>query len=260
MRSNTLVLHSGSRHRIQRQLASLFASIEERVESLKLVGSGYSLQYISAISANIARRDYAGSALYGEMFVSHLTARQKSAIVDIAAAERDGCLYSAVAQGFLAPCLTGSYFPAGSVEEDQTKFFTQRYMYTGSLQRPVKLSQINKFEKMNRHGLNFAVNVFMKGTYSQHGTFAGGAHVAARVEQEQHGGETGFFFPICLSDRQFTCGKVVNLLLLKTGVFLCHCDQPVQPVDVLTSVVDGDVCQVRLPCCNKVTLRHYGRQ
>jgi hypothetical protein len=128
MRSNTLVLHSGSRHKIQRHLASLFASIEERGESLQLVWSGYSLQYISAISVNIARCDNAGSALYGEMFVSHLTARQKSAIVNVAAAKRDRCLFSAVAQAFLPPRPTGSSFPVGSVEADQTRHFIQTYL------------------------------------------------------------------------------------------------------------------------------------
>ena len=75
MRSNTLVLHSGSRHLIPRQLSTLFSSIEDRVETLQLFGSGYSLVGISAISVNIGRRDYAGSSNRGEMFISHLTRR-----------------------------------------------------------------------------------------------------------------------------------------------------------------------------------------
>jgi hypothetical protein len=195
MMSNTLVLHSGSRHLIQQQLTTLFASIEDRVESLQLVGSGYSLQYISAISVNIARRDYAGSAISGEMFVSHLTARQKSAIADVAADERDGCLFSTTAQAYLPPLPTGSSFPVGNIEAMQTKFYIDRYMNTRYIQRPVKLSQLDKFEKINRRGMNFALNVFMKGSYGQHGDFAGSARVAAHVARDRHGGESGFFFP-----------------------------------------------------------------
>jgi hypothetical protein len=167
MRSNTLILHSGSRHLIQRQMNTLFASIEDRVESLQLVGSGCSLQYITAISVNIARRDYAGSAISGEMFVSHLTAKQKSAIADVAAAERIGCLFSPTARAYLPPRPTASSFPVGSVEAMQTKFYIDPYMDTRSIQRPVKLSQLDKFEKINRLGMNFALNVFMNGTYGQ---------------------------------------------------------------------------------------------
>jgi hypothetical protein len=69
--------------------STLFSSIEDRVETLQLFGSGYSLVGISAISVNIGRRDYAGSAIHGEMFISHLTRRQKSTITDVVAAERE---------------------------------------------------------------------------------------------------------------------------------------------------------------------------
>jgi hypothetical protein len=58
----------------------------------------------------------------------------------------------------------------------------------------------------------------MKGSYGQHADFAGGARIVARVAQGRHGGDSGFFFPIRLSNRRFNCGtKVINLLLLKSG-------------------------------------------
>jgi hypothetical protein len=122
MRSNTLVLHFGSRHLIQRQLTTLFSSIEDRVESLQLFGSGYSLVGISAISVNIGRRDYAGSAISGEMFISHLTRRQKSAIADVAAAERDGCLFSATAQAYLPLRPTGISFQSEALRQCRRNF------------------------------------------------------------------------------------------------------------------------------------------
>lgn len=212
MRSRTRVLLSGARHRIQRQLSAMFEDIEDRVESAQLNGSGHTLQFLTSISLNIARRDYAGSAdTYGEMFVSHLTDRQKEACADVAATERDGCLFSAVAQAFLAERAPSAVHPVGSREWDETRFFIREYMNTSSLPRPMPLSKLDKFEKMNRNDLDFAINVFMKGSYAQHGEFAGGASGV------NDGAGGYFFFPIRVSERRHKARKIVNLLLLRSG-------------------------------------------
>ena len=195
----------GSRHLIHNILSNLFLDIDERVDTLQLLGSGYSLIYISSISLHINRQDYAGGAS-DDLFVSSLTARERRWLIDVESSIENGCLFAAIAQAYLPPLKEneeGKRFTKGSLRYDMTDTVVKQLMTLGNVSTPTPISQIKKLEKLNKESLNFSINVYMKGKND------GGQQKAKSAR-----GKSIIYFPVYSSGRTCKAEKTINILLV----------------------------------------------
>ena len=213
--SRQMVFFSGQRVAIQRRLAILMEDLQNRVDSMELQGSGYTLRYLTRVSLRIARKDYAGGRR-GDMYVSTLTPSEKDCVTDVKSHIADGCLFTATAQAFLSqPVTEKEEGEGGGSRYAVTKHYIEKFMKVKNISTPTLLSQIPKFEKQNRHCLDFGINVYMKGKRSDHEDFAGRKrYFAASGDKRKAKEDRHFFYPVYVSDRLQTCQKQVNLLLI----------------------------------------------
>ena len=198
------IFFSGQRYKLQQDLSVMMRDAQDRVDALELQGSGYSLRYVTGISIQIGKKDYAGGAR-GDMFVSWLSGKERACLVDVQSHIQNGCLFTAVAQAYLPPL-------ENQPDENRyyaTKHFIEKYMVTTKIPTPCPLSRIAKFEKLNAHDLDFGINVYMKGRRSDHDDFAGSGRTRTAETTKQY-----FYYPVYVSERR-DCRKQVNLLLIR---------------------------------------------
>lgn len=210
---------------VQRVWREANVELNTRVDKLTLQGSGYVLHDLAGIEIHMARVDYAGGgggddgAATDLFFVSKFSTSEEDAIVDVKPAEPNGCFFTSVAAAF-APSAEASLEDGeqdvGAVTLDEwCASFAHKYMNTMGYDRPMPIKHIDKFERKHRDALDCAINVYMKGSYSEHGQFAGSVRKRRKWGRKTKGRH--FFFPIYASKRRSQAVNVINLLLYRKG-------------------------------------------
>lgn len=138
-----------------------------------------------------------------------LTEREKEFCYDVDGPKKNFCLYTSTAQAFLEPepdGRRGGLFEKGSARYLLTANFIRQSMKTlPQTGGPIGLSEIAKFERLNRKTLDFAINVYAKAPASEMGELGG--------NEKRRKKKRTIVFPLYISSRAREAKKRINLML-----------------------------------------------
>ena len=192
---------------IDRKISRHMRDIGERADAVETRGSGWSLTSIMGVGLHLYKRRLAGSCssdAAAKKAMKHLSAKEKSCLVDVRSPWPKGCFWTSVAQSYL--CAEGGEVDEAS-QPARTLLFLEQFVHRGRfVGTEVFTDDIAEIEKLNSHGLNFAVNVYVHARRAEAGAAAG--------TLKQSGNRTNIFIPAYISERKKNAKKIVNLLLV----------------------------------------------